>query len=186
MIELKDYRRNFQPLEVPDALVKLLEFANKQDDFFCSGFELEVDDKGGIRTWSDNPEFLNCLYPIGQANASGSTYAIWRQAGALGDAPIVVFGDEGGVHIVAANLAVLLRILTLDAEPMVDHESVIYYKDADAAEASEGAADYVEWLAKHFKLNPVTGAKEVEQIVKDAKKLHAKSFEAWFGQYYGG
>ena len=178
MIKLQDYKKNFRPHDVPDALAKLLAFDGTQDGFYSSGFELAVDDKGGLKTWSEDPEFLSCLYPIGQANGSGSTYVIWRRTGELSEAPVVVFGDEGGVYVVAENVAALLRILTFDVEPMVDHESVIYYKDDDH-EPSDGAKAYVRWLAKHFDAKPVANAKEVTALVKAAQKLHAKAFKAW-------
>jgi hypothetical protein len=183
MILLNEYKQNFEPHEVPDALVKLVEFDNERRAFFSSGFELAGDDKGGLKTYSDKREFLECLYPIGQANASGSTYAIWRRTGSLGDAPIVAFGDEGGAHIVAANLAELLRILTLDASPMIDWESITYFKDEDN-EPSERAADYASWLAEYLKLKPVAGIPEAEEIVADAQNLYSTEFRAWMKKYF--
>lgn len=185
LMKLEDYKQNFLPHDVPDELARLVAFDGKHRRFFSSGFELAVDDKAGLKTYSDDPSFLNCLYPIGQANGSGSTYAIWRQSGALSDAPIVAFGDEGGVHLVAPNITGLLRILTFDAEPMIDWESISYYKSEDA-EASDRAAEYVEWLSKNLGLKPVTGAEEVEQIVEHAQKMHAAPFKAWLAQYYAG
>jgi hypothetical protein len=181
--KIKQYKRYFQPDEVPSVLVKLLEFDDGQDGFFSGGFELELDsDDVGFKTYSDKPDFLDCLYTIGQATASGSSYAIWRQTGPLSEAPIVVFGDEGGVHIVAENVLGLFRILTFDAEPMVDWQKVTYYK-GDDAEPSEYAADYVDWLAENFNLKPVKDAEEVAQIVKDAQKVHGEKFQAWLRQY---
>jgi len=186
MVKLKDYKKNFQPHDVPDALSKLVEFDAKQDGYFASGFELAVDDKGGMKTWSDAPEFLGALFPIGQANGSGSTYAFWQTGdGDLASAPVIVFGDEGGVHVVAANLAELLRLLSYDTEPMIDHDEVTYYKDPDDHEPSDGAADYTSWLAKTFKLKPA-GTKDVTTIVKAATKAHGKAFATWMKKFYAG
>ncbi len=182
MIPLNEYKQNFQPLDVPEALASLLVYFNQRLSFFSSGFELTVDDKALFKTWSNKPEFLECIYPIGQANGSGSAYVIWRRNGMLQDAPIVVFGDEGGVHVVAGNVVELLRILTLDAEPMISHKSVTYYKSQDD-KASDRAAEYAEWLAKQFTLQPVTGNAEVEKIVKYAQSLYGKEFGAWMDNF---
>jgi hypothetical protein len=42
---------------------------------------------------------------------------------------VVLFGSEGGYHVVAENIQQLLHLLTYDVEPMTSWESVFYYKD---------------------------------------------------------
>jgi len=181
------YEKNFLPHQVPKALGELLEFQSSVKGFFSSGFELADDDKGGIETWSSDSAFLDCLYPIGMANGSGSTYALWLEnEGDLATAPVVVFGDEGGVHVVAEDIVSLLRILTFDTEPMIDDEKVVYYRDEDDYEPSDGAAEYVAWLTKHFNQKPVSGSNEVEELVNAAQKRFAKPFATWMKRYHGG
>src|SRR2546430_16116125 len=80
----------------------------------CSaGFELTAyGDTSGLEAgWSKAPEFLGRLVPFGQATHSGSFYALWRvdDRADLATLPVVVFGDEGGQHVVARNLRELLR-----------------------------------------------------------------------------
>jgi hypothetical protein len=187
MVKLKDYKKNFRPHEVPAALAKLVELDAKIDGYFSAGFELGPDDKTGIKTWSTDAGFVDSLFPIGQANGSGSTYALWLdKAGKASDldaAPVVVFGDEGGVHVIAENIKTLLRILTFDSEPMIDTDGVTFYKDPDDHEPSAGAEDYVKWLAKQLEQKPVKNAKEIEGLVKAAQKKFAKPFAAWMKQY---
>lgn len=185
MIDLQRYKRNFAPHDVPDALVKLVAFDSTMRDFYSAGFELQLDDKAGFKTYSGDPAFLSCLYPIAQANSSGSTYAIWRRAGALGEAPIVVFGDEGGTHIVADDILGLLRILTFDVELIVSWDSVNYFKGEDA-EPSFGAPFFATWLEEHFKLKPLGSQEEIDQLVENAQNRHAEPFQEWLGQYYAG
>ena len=182
-MKLDDYKQNFRPHDVPPTLAKLVAFDATQDGYWSDGFELTVDDKGGIRTWSDNAEFSNALFPIGQANGSGSFYALWLGKGStdLEAAPVVVFGDEGGVHVVAEDVKSLLRILTFDSEPMIDHRTVTFYKNEDDHEPSGGAKDYVAWLATELDLEPV---KNAEDLVAAAQEKHAESFATWMKQYY--
>src|SRR6478735_7263510 len=132
MFTLQEYAANFAPHPVPGLLAKLYEFQSEHDDFFSDGFELIVEDKSALHSWSEAPEFLDALFPFAQANGSGSTYALWlREGGSLDDAPVVIFGDEGGVHLVAENLATLLRLLGYDQEPMVGLDEVYYFKAGD-------------------------------------------------------
>ncbi len=185
MSVIEDYREYFKPDDVPDALLKLLQFDEKHKDFYSQGFEIDGSDLMGgmLRSYSDDPGFLNCFRAFAQADGTGSTYAVWRMAGTWSDAPIVAFGSEGGVHIVANNLLELLRILTLDAEPMIDHERVVYYR-SDGAEPSSGATSYSKWLEKNFDLKPVADADEVTKIVASAQRNHQKALQKWMTQYY--
>ena len=181
MLSLNDYKQNFRPYEIPDVLIKLLEFEHDQSDYFSSGFELVDDDKTCVKTWSENLEFLGSFFPIGQANGSGSTYAIWCRSGELASSPIVIFGDEGGIHIVAENLMELLRILTLDIEPIVDLDSFFYPEDVQ--ERSARAADDVKWIESRYQLKPVAGAQEVMERVSLAQKRHGGEFRDWLQKY---
>jgi cell wall assembly regulator SMI1 len=75
--------------------------------------------------------------PFAQANASGSLYELWLQdKDDLTGVPVVTFGDEGGQHVVARSLAVLLQIVGYDAEALVDHDEVSFYRDDDDYEPS--------------------------------------------------
>jgi hypothetical protein len=63
MVKLAAYKQNFQPHDVPPSLAKLVAFDANQDGFYSSGFELAVDDKSGIESWSDDEAFLGALFP---------------------------------------------------------------------------------------------------------------------------
>lgn len=180
MPSLKAYQKNFKPYRVPAALVALHEFDAKHGPRYSAGFMLAVDDKEGLKSWSDEKAFLDALCPVGQATSSGAFYALWVANGADVDtAPVVVFGDDGGVHVLADGIATLLRILTLDVEPMIDHDGVDYYKDEDEHVPSDNHEAYVTWLAKTFKLKPVKDADDALKLVKAANKAQGKAFKAW-------
>jgi len=179
MSTIEAYREYFEPEAIPDALARLIGFATAQRGWFSEGFELECDsDDVAFRSCFTHPAFLNSLFAIGQADGTASIYALWRQSGMLSDAPIVVFGGEGGAHVVAKNLVELFRILTLDTEPMIDWDEVTYHKPRDA-KPSEGAADFAEWLARNFNAKPVRDADKAMQIVNNAQAAHEKEFQAW-------
>ncbi len=61
------------------------------------------------------------------------------------------------MHVVAENLRALLRLLTFDAEPMIDWDGVTFYK-SDDHKPSQRASLYAAWLQREFGLAPVTDA----------------------------
>ena len=100
--------------------------------------------------------------------------------------PVVVFGDEGGVHVVAEHRRDLLRILTYDAEPIIDFDEVSFYKDEvsfykeDEHEAQEAAGEYVQWLNAQFGLDPVD---DPDPLVTAAQEKYQAKLDAWLKDY---
>lgn len=172
------FAANFRGEPVPPELARLVTFELSADGAYSDGFELLVSDGQLLATWSEDPAFTERLYIFGEANASGSQYAIWRAdpAAALADSPVVVFGDEGGAHVVAGNVPELLELLTWDTEPMVDWDDVSFYKDEDDYEPSDEHERYVEWLAEELGLEPVTDARAV---VARAQADYGDAFARW-------
>lgn len=176
----------FQGMEVPNKLLALLKFESEvsKQEYFSDGFEFSLDkEKVGLKTYSNDKQFLNSIYEFANADGTGSTYGFWLMDGNtnLNDVPIVVFGSEGGYHIVAKNLDELLQILTFDSEPMIDWEDVYYYKDPDEFEPSSKSTEYCEWLKNNFAIDPVDSA---DKIVNDAQNLYKDSFNQWVGKFY--
>ncbi len=179
---LEEYIPNFVGYNIPSILVELLAFENDQINgvYYSEGFELIVDDKYGLSTWSDNPLFLNRLIPFAQADGTGSFYAIWvNEKKDLSTSPIVIFGSEGGYHIVACHLLELLQLLSLDVEPMVDLDGVYYYKDDANYEQSPGLRKFKKWLRLHYPVSPISNNFAAENIIDNAQKCYQEKFWKW-------
>lgn len=179
---------HFQGLKIPSKLLALLIFDNEiaQDEYFSEGFEFSLDeDKMGLKTYSNDETFLNSIIEFANADATGSTYGFWLKDNEsnLEKAPIVVFGSEGGFHVVAKNLDELLQLLTFDCEPMIDWDSVYYYKDPNDFEPSNKIEEYTNWLQKEFSLETLS---DTEQIIEDAQQLYKDEFYNWVGKFYAG
>jgi hypothetical protein len=187
------YAKNFGKLALPDLLTKLIAFQNDVGiEMFAEGFALTVDDKGlfqGTCTSDGKPvaskanekRFLAALSPIGAATGTGSVYAVWDDGASkkVEDMPIVVFGDEGGVHVVAENLKDLLTIVAADVEPMVDWDGVSYFKTPDDEPSPEIGA-YRAWLAENVGVRSVP---KPDAIVKKATKRYRGAFEKWMKSF---
>jgi hypothetical protein len=156
-MDKKEFATNFGKHATPQALEKLLAFQESAD-----------------------AAFQEKLMPFAQANGSGSFYALWDDGSkSTSDMPVVAFGDEGGVHVVAENARGLLQLLCFDAEPMIDFDEVTYYKNEDDHEPSDKHDEYVEWLKQELDLAPA----DPKAVMQAATAKHKAKFDAWFGKY---
>ena len=150
---------------------------------YAESFGLDdFDDKSGLEAgWSKDPEFLARLIPFATATGGGSFYAFWRvdDRADLATLPVVVFGDEGGEHVVAGDLRGLFRLLTLDCEPTVDHEHMFFFRLEDE-EDSDAHDEYVAWLNEHFGLAVVD---DPDEIVDAAQAEYSERFNVWKSRY---
>jgi hypothetical protein len=103
-----------------------------------------------VDSWSAEQAFLERVLAFAQANGSGSVYALWRpdDGADLAKAPVMVFGDEGGVRVVMRDIRDLLLLLTLDTEISVDWERADFWREEEE-EHSPGHDRYLAWLGRH-------------------------------------
>ncbi|WP_431608587.1 hypothetical protein [Chryseobacterium sp. 'Rf worker isolate 10'] len=185
MVDIAEFKQNLGLSEIPVELEKLIYFQNTISSFenYSQGFGVLIDRKSGLKSWSDDEKFLNSMLPFAQANGSGSFYAIWNNGTdqPLHKMPVVVFGDEGGVHIVAENMVQLLHLLTFDTEISVDFDEVYFYKDEDDYEESEDLSKYLTWMKGDYGLSQI---EEPDLLIKSAQAQYKESFDQWFGQYF--
>lgn len=182
---LDDFKKNFNG-QITEELTQFFEINDELGfENYSQGFGLYEDDKSGIASWSEDQEFLDKLMPFAQANGSGSMYVLWNNESgkSLNELPVVVFGDEGGYHIIAKNIFEFMRLLTFDNEISVDHEAVYFYKDEDDYEESENLSEYVTWIKENFNLDPVT-TEDTETIIEAAQEEYKEDFDNWVSKYY--
>lgn len=166
------------------ALNLLKEFENSVEDHFAPGFELIGfgEDDGGYPRLSDR------IRPFAQANGSGSTYAIWLldDRADLATLPVLLLGDEGGVHIVARDLPELLRVLASGWSPMCGWDSLDYYDEREEADADDADGydpcpenpAFRTWLRDRFGLE---AAEDPNAVVRSAGQELWEPFAAWIG-----
>jgi len=185
MMYKNEFAKNFHGHPVPQELLLLLEFDNHAEDYYAEGFELALlDEQWMLNSYSEDERFLKAVFEFAQADGTGSTYAIWQKSSNedLSHSPVLIFGSEGGFHVVADNLPEFFRLLALDAEPMVDWERVSYYKDESDPPSTQAPA-FRAWLLKHFNLQPAGSA---EEIIQPAQEKHGDAFKNWIAQFYNG
>lgn len=185
MVDIIEFKENLGLTEIPTELEKLIYFQNNISSFenYVDGFGVLIDDKSGLMSWSEDEIFLNRLFPFAQANGAGSFYAIWNDGTnqPLNQMPVVVFGDEGGVHIVAANILHFLHLLTYDAEIGVDFDEAYFYRDEESYEESEDLREYLKWIKGDYGFDQI---EEPNLVIKEAQEKYKESFDRWFGEYF--
>jgi hypothetical protein len=180
MIQANDFAKNFPNAAVPEGLSRLLDFQNYTSgpEFFAAGFELIVNETPGmLETYSSDPAFLNALFIFAQASHSGSEYALWRMDAQtdLNAAPVILFGDEGGVEVIAENISGLLQLLTVDAEPFFSGDGIYMARQADDP-VSPAGAPYKVWVKTNFDLDAIDDAKP---MISAAQAKFQTVFEEW-------
>jgi hypothetical protein len=175
---LQEYASQFGNYTLPEDLVKLYGFEQEYGvETYSECFGLTItDDKTGIKTWSEDEEFYNSFIEFAGANGSGSSYAYWIIDKDLNNCPIVVFGDEGGVHIVAESTQKLIQLLTLDTEISVDFDKAYFYQDEEYYEASENKEEFREWFKTEFNLDAIDSNEEADEIVEEAQRKYKQKF----------
>ncbi|CAC9976068.1 hypothetical protein [Flavobacterium panici] len=182
---LEEYSVQFGNYALPEDLVKLYEFDQKYgSETYSECFGLLIyDDKTGIKTWSEEEEFYNSFIEFAGANGSGSSYAYWLIDKDLNNCPIVVFGDEGGIHVVAENTRKLIHLLTLDTEVSVDFDNAYFYKDEEYYEENENKEEFQQWVKKEFNLNAIETNEETDEIVNQAKAKYKKQLNDFLTKF---
>ncbi|MFH9762521.1 hypothetical protein ACH4MJ_28835 [Streptomyces anulatus] len=172
------------------ALNLLKEFEDGVEDYFAPGFELIAfgEDDGGY------PQLSDRIRPFAPATGSGSTYAIWLldDRADLATLPVLLLGDEGGVHVVARELPELLRVLASGRSPMCGWDGVDYYDEREEEDGDEekggGEGDgydpcpenpaFRAWLRDRFGLE---AAEDPNAVVRAAGTELGDAFAAWIG-----
>jgi len=187
MVNLSAFEANFKNFEIPEELTELVKFQDSiaDDENFADQFYIGRDysDKSGISGYSDDEGFTGSIIEFAMADGSGSTYAFWVRNNDknLSEAPVLAFGSEGGIHIVARNIRELLQILTFDVEPAIGWDDIYYYKDEDEYEPTEKTEEYKKWVLEKYGIETTENP---DEIVKNAQETYDEEFRNWLKTYY--
>ncbi len=182
---LEEFSAQFGNYKLPEDLIKLYKFDQEYgSETYSECFGLTItEDKTGIKTWSEEEEFYNSFIEFAGANGSGSSYAYWLIDKDLNNCPIVVFGDEGGIHVVAENTRRLIHLLTLDTEISVDFDYAYFYKDDEYYEENENMSEFHEWVKNEFNLDALETNEEADEIVNQAKSKYKQRLNEFLTKF---
>ncbi len=178
------FEDNFINYEIPKILIDLFTFQNDNNCFrmYSKGFGLRFENYDNF--FSD--KFNNTFIPFASANSTGSTYGFWINSSSksLVDFPIVMFGDEGGINLIAENIFILLANLTLDIEPSIEYYSNAISFDNENYEISQYLDKYKIWLNQNSIEFTNKSIHELEKEIKSIQNKNKIEFEVWKTKYY--
>jgi len=210
---LENFKKKFAPHTLPNTLVELIKFVDQyKGESFADSFYLNDDiEEDFFESWLDNgetdakkrKEYAEHMLVFANADGTGSSYAMWIEENNtnLEEAPIIFYGSEGEIEIVAQNLKELIKILSWGTEAIGfyhyadnddNDEDYDYYKQF--LEYRPNFLKFRKWMKETLAIEPVNIDKlianeadesdEVKKVVKDAKKKYQKSFDKWQYQFY--
>ena len=185
----QEFTALFKGYKIPKELKSLLEFQVSENipSYYSNAIFLMTEETSLIENYSTDEAFLKSFIPFAEANSSGSIYAFWienNDTEDLTNAPIVAFGDEGGIFVVASNIQELLQIAAYDVEAVV-YEDEFYFPDKEVLEedgeftAAEFNMEYLDWLRSDAKLKPILTIEGVDEIVEKAQTTYQEKLEQY-------
>jgi hypothetical protein len=188
VIILTDYSKQFGTYQIPTELELLLQFQNDYREYAQWFFLRKEETSDFLSSWCDiealQTEFCKQIYPFAVANSTGSTYAFWDNGieTNLNKMPILIFGDEGGLHLVAKNILTLLEQLTFDTEIIVYEEEIYFSDDKDDEDYMESlyADEFKVFVKQQFAIEPIN---DPNKLIEDAQNELQKSFDEWYAKY---
>ena len=188
LISLADYSKQFGDYKIPTKIELILDFQNKFPAYAQWFFLRKEKSSDFLSSWCDiealQTEFCSQIYPFAVANSTGSTYAFWDNGieTELNKMPILIFGDEGGLHPVAKNILALLEQLTFDREIIVYEEEVYFSDDNDDEDYTESlyADEFMAFVKKQFAIEPT---EDLNKLIENAQNSLKKSFDEWYAKY---
>ncbi|MGG5505206.1 MULTISPECIES: cell wall assembly protein [unclassified Myroides] len=189
----QEFTALFKGYKIPKELKSLLEFQVSENipSYYSNAIYLMTEETSLIENYSADEAFLKAFIPFAEANSSGSIYAFWienTEITDLSNAPVVAFGDEGGIFVVARNIQELLQIAAYDVEAVV-YENEFYFQDKEVLEeegeftAAEFNMEYLDWLRTEAKLKPVLTIDDVDAIVDQAQEVHQEKLEQYIKRF---
>ena len=192
-MDINEYtKKSIGELKMPIELEKLFEFEQMSDEMYSESFYLYPGDKDEFKYYFDFDEEITKKYSknilvFAKADGTGGFLAFWLQENNtdLNNAPIINYGSEGDIQVVAKNIRELMKILTFDVELMDGG----CYKSAEYYEESPRKQEYINWLKSELDIEPVEDVNEgeseiIKSIIMEAQKAYKAPFEKWHAQYY--
>ncbi len=192
-----------------DYFAELVKFDEKYGaGTYAESFCIVDDEEDFFETWLNDvsekkaKEYSDAMEVFASADGTGACYAFWFTNGNIdkNKAPIIYYGSEGDISIVAENIKDLIKMLSFGAECM---NGSFYHSIDDEEDFYEEFIEYMpnhltfrEWMKNSLNIKPVSldelinddegYSKEVDKLQTKAEKKIKKVFDEWQYQYYKG
>lgn len=184
---LEKFTELYKPFAVPNTLKKLIEIEEKLGaDNYVVSFYLNPENAEDFfyLNFSEDEEINKKVsqhfLPLSNLDGTGGSAGFWLKDGRntdLENAPIIAFGSEGAINVVAKNIKDFIYILSLGIEGM-DGKYPQYIADGEVAYRREYFMEYRKWLKNTMNIEPVKDwkrqdtPKKIVELQKEANDLY--------------
>jgi tetratricopeptide (TPR) repeat protein len=195
---LKEYEKVFYGHSIPFTLQALAQFEEEVGtETYAESFWLQTN-RDIFMYWlhdstkEEIEEYSSHVFPFANADGTGGFYAFWVKDASvdLEKAPIVCYGSEGAVKIVAKNLKDLIKILSYGPEGMDGNYAFCEEESIETfTEYYPNFMPFRQWMKESLSIEPIKNwkvleSKEVDEIIAEANRLYKEEFDAWQYQFY--
>lgn len=157
-------------------------FAEQHKDFAAEVWP--IDDQPSSRSsWSDMSEFTHGFLAFANADGTGSEFAFWRVSEDLNDCPVVVFGSEGEIALVARNFEDWLRVVSYGEELLLgnDPDRASMVAPEEKNHPAQQAA-FVSWLRERG-IAPATDTDTVNALIGTAEAQWQTRLQSFLARF---
>jgi len=189
----------YTPHKVPNTLKELIKIEEKLGaDSYVISFYLDPESREEFfeGTFSYDNKALNSkvakhFLPLAHIDGTGANAALWltdENITDLENAPIVEFGSEGQIDIVAKNLKDFIYMLSFGIEPM-DGGYSQYLSINEEYYRRENFMAYRKWLKDVMNIEPVKDLevwgtpKKIEKMQEEAQTLYRDRLFQWLYRF---
>ncbi len=202
-------QKAFGAYEVPLTLKKLAKFEDENGaETFSHSFYIGHDEDAFVNYLDEDElsekeikEYNDSLLQFATTDGTGGIAAFWIKKGNtdLEKAPIISFGSEGSIDVVAQDIKDFVKMLSFGAECMDGgfyHYIEEYDEDSEYADFASEFKDYNpnfikfrEWMKDELGIKPVKiwdieNSDEVDKLIAKAQKKVNKAFNKWQYKFY--
>jgi hypothetical protein len=185
-MHIEDLRKNFPAtVDVPSALLRLLEYQQYVNHFYSGLFELYDQGAMSVLYWFDKDEEAASQFAIFGHGGDGSMYGYWLYQGrAIENAPIVFLGSEGlGNTLLANTVEEFLALLALGDDEL---GFAISKPDYDIGRTiDEKLFQFRHWLMKEFQIQVPPDSNSIVRAAKSAHRDLDQWITEWLEKRYG-
>ncbi len=196
---INEYKKYFNGYEIPSSLIALIDFSKEiENESYAESFYLHADEDiftywlGKVCSEEEVQEYSRHIFKFANADGTGGFYAFWVKddISNLEEAPVICYGSEGEVKIVAKNIKGLIKLLSYGPEGMDGNYAFSCSDDYDEfLEYHPNFFTFRSWIKDELGIEPikewqVTESKEVNTLIEEANAMYKDDFDAWQYQFY--
>lgn len=178
---LEELETNFGEHTVPQSLKELIDFENSigEDDRYTDNFDFRLDDNlecmldANDISDDDIETITQSLVEFASADDTGGIFVFWLKEGLEPEEfPIIWFGSEGEMGIIASNFKEFITLLTTGIFPL-------YINEEEPCDYVTQLPKFRTWVKEHLNLKIIEKQEDIDELNQKAVSKFQQSLFDW-------